>query len=72
MFNPADVNQMNAAKIGGSIISKTLDALNKNDYSGSGTKMCSGSNNMSDTYHLSKSVLSAAYQDKGILISSKS
>lgn len=66
-----DLEAISASKIQGDIITQTLDTLNSGQYSGSGTK-CSGSNKISDTYNLSKSVLSSVYQGKGAVISAKS
>ena len=57
------------AKIGGDIVSKTLDTLNSGQFGSSGK--CSGSNKISNTYHLSKSVLSSVYQGKGSVVSTK-
>ena len=73
MAKTLDLEAISAAKIGGSIVTKTLDTLNSGQYySGSGTKKCSGSgNSMSDTYDLSKSVLSSAYSTKGAVVSAK-
>ena len=67
-----DLDAISAAKVGGSIVTKTLDTLNSGQYySGSGTKKCSGTNSMSDTYNLSKSLLSSAYSTKGAVVSAK-
>ena len=72
MPKPIDFEAITASKIGGDIVTKTLDTLNSGQYySGSGTKKCSGSNSMSDTYNLSKSVLSSAYSAKGAVVSAK-
>lgn len=62
---------VSAAKIEGDIVTRTLDTLNSGQFSGSGTKKSSGTNCMSDTYHLSNSVLSSAYQSKGAVVSVK-
>ena len=70
MANPFDINAAAAAKVGGSIITNTLDVLNSGQFSGSGNK-CSGASSMSGTYDLSKSVLSSVYQGKGAVVSAK-
>ncbi len=70
MANPIDIDAITAAKVGGDIVTKTLDTLNSGQFSGSGKK-CSGSNGMSNTYNLSKSVLSSVYQGKGAVVSAK-
>ncbi|MDR2489067.1 MAG: hypothetical protein LBD42_06215 [Desulfovibrio sp.] len=64
-----DAPAVTAAKIKGDIVTKTLDTLNDDLHSGSGKR--SGVNKMSDTYHLSKSVLATAYQGKGAVLSAK-
>ena len=56
------------AKIGGDIVTQTLDTLNSGQFSGSKNKSCDKSSGMSNTYNLSKSVLSAAYEGKGIAV----
>lgn len=71
MPKPIDFEAITASKIGGDIVSKTLDTLNSGQYSGSGSKKCSGSSGMSNTYDLSKSVLSSAYSPKGAVVSAK-
>ncbi len=54
-------------KMKGDIVTGTLDALN----SKSGSSGKSGKDAMSQTYEFSKSVLSAAYEAKGIAVNSK-
>ena len=68
-------NAMTKDELGGEIITQTLDTLNSGIYSGKSKKKKSYSSTqdaMSNTYELSKSVLSAAYQDKGSIIGTKS
>ncbi len=50
-----------SARMYGDIVSGTLNALNSPLYTGKGDAM-------SDTYDLSKSILSAAYSDKGAVM----
>ena len=57
----------NMEKMKGDIVTGTLDALN----SKSGSSGKSGKDAMSQTYEFSKSVLSAAYEAKGIAVNSK-
>ena len=68
-----DFEAVTAAKIGGEIVTQTLDTLNSDQYGGSrkGGSGISRANGMSDAYNLSKSVLSAAYQAKGAVICAK-
>ena len=57
------------AKTKGDIVTQTLDKLNSPGSGGTSKKSKTGSS-MSDVYHLSKSVLSAAYEGKGTIIDS--
>ena len=71
MPKPIDFEAITASKIGGDIVTKTLDTLNSGQFGVSGSKKCSGSSGMSSTYNLSKSVLSSAYSPKGAVFSTK-
>lgn len=67
-----NIKTVTAFTIGADVVSKTLDTLNSGQfYSGSGGKSGSA-NKIGNTYDLSKSVLSAAYEGKGTIVSSKS
>ena len=59
-------------KVKGDIVTGTLDNLNKPAFGSKKKKSCSAQTAMSDTYDLSKSVLSAAYEAKGIVVNGKS
>ncbi len=59
------------AELDSQIVTQTLDNLNSPMYSGS-SKCNSARQGMSDTYDLSKSVLSAYYLGKGTAIDGKS
>ena len=59
---------MTASEIGGQIVSGTLDTLNSATYN----KSSNSGSSMSDTYNLSKSVLSAAYEGKGTILDNNS
>jgi hypothetical protein len=52
----------------GQIVTQTLDKLNTPGQGGKSKKNKFGASGMSDTYNLSKSVLSAAYEGKGTII----
>ena len=59
-------------KVKGDIVTQTLDTLNSGVYGQSEKTKVSGKDSMSNTYDLSRSVLSAAYSAKGIGINTKS
>ncbi|MDR1360548.1 MAG: hypothetical protein LBJ82_06155 [Deltaproteobacteria bacterium] len=60
------------AQMDSDIITQTLDTLNSKTYGKSGKKTSSATQEgMSRTYDLSKSVLSAAYEAKGIAVTLK-
>ena len=66
---------MTKAELDNEIVSQTLDTLNSGVYSGKSKKKKSYRGNqdaMSNTYDLSKSVLSAAYEAKGAIFGTKS
>lgn len=66
---------MTKAELDNEIVSQTLDTLNSGIYSGKSKKKKSYSGTqdaMSNTYDLSKSVLSAAYEAKGSIFGTKS
>ena len=71
MSNSYTFEAVTSATIGADVVSKTLDTLNSGQlYSGLGGK--SGSTGkIGSTYDLSKSVLSAVYEGKGTIVSSK-
>jgi len=52
------------------VVTQTLDKLNSPGSGGKSKKSKIGQGSMSDTYNLSKSVLSAAYAGKGTIIDS--
>ena len=58
-------------RVKGEIVTQTLDKLNSPGKGGKSKKNKFGAGAMSDTYNFSKSVLSAAYEGKGIIIDSK-
>ncbi|MCL1940182.1 MAG: hypothetical protein FWG04_05925 [Desulfovibrionaceae bacterium] len=58
-------------RVKGEIVTQTLDKLNSPGSGGKAKKGKFGHGSMSDTYNLSKSVLSAAYEGKGTIIDSK-
>jgi len=58
-------------RVKGEIVTQTLDKLNSPGSGRRSKKNKIGQSSMSDTYNLSKSVLSAAYQGKGTIIDSK-
>ena len=62
------------ARLDNEIVTQTLDNLNSSQYSGKSKKgkYSSTQEAMSNTYDLSKSVLSAAYSDKGAIFGAKS
>lgn len=62
------------AKLDNEIVTQTLDTLNSSQYSGKSKKgkYSSTQQAMSNTYDLSKSVLSAAYSDKGAIFGTES
>jgi len=59
-------------RVKGQIVTQTLDKLNSPGMGGKSkkSKFGAGASSMSDTYNLSKSVLSAAYAGKGTIIDS--
>ena len=57
------------AVIGGQIVTKTLDTLNKTAPSKGKGKYSSTSGNMAASYDFNKSVLSAVYSGKGAIAS---
>jgi hypothetical protein len=60
------------AQMDSDIITQTLDTLNSRSPGKSGKKsLSSAQQGMSQTYDFSKSVLSAAYEAKGIAVTSK-
>ena len=66
---------MTKAEMDNEIVSQTLDTLNSGIYSGKPKKKksyCATQDAMSNTYDLSKSVLSAAYESKGAIFGTKS
>ena len=69
-------DQASKAQIEGEIVSQTLDVLNSGQYSGKSKKKKKSYGDMqtamSNTYDLSKSVLSAAYEAKGAIFGGKS
>jgi len=72
-----DAGQMVAAagaismeRVKGEIVTQTLDKLNSPRGGGKSKKNKFGASGMSDTYNLSKAVLSAAYEGKGTIIDS--
>ena len=60
-----------AAKIGGDIVTQTLDTLNSGVYSSGKGKGAGSQEAMSHMYDFQKSVLSAAYLGKGTAIEKK-
>ncbi len=71
--NPTNFLAATKAEIGGQVVSQTLDNLNSPMYAGSGKKKGNSTRAaMSNTYELSKSVLSAAYEGKGTAIDKSS
>lgn len=67
----ANFSAVAAAKIGGDIITQTLDTLNSDTYGSTKSKKAGSQDAMSDSYHFQKSVLSAAYLGKGTAIEKK-
>jgi hypothetical protein len=58
-------------KVKGDVVTQTLNKLNSPSYKSKSKKAgFSAQGAMSDTYNFSRSVLSAAYQDKGSIIDS--
>jgi len=67
----AAAGAVSLARVKGEIVTQTLNKLNSPGSGGKSKKNKFGASSMSDTYHLSKSVLSAAYEGKGTIIDSK-
>ncbi|MDR2077277.1 MAG: hypothetical protein LBP61_10185 [Desulfovibrio sp.] len=75
MENPLDLKTTKAllkTRMDSEIITQTLDTLNSRSSGKSGKKSFSAAQEgMSQTYDFSKSVLSAAYEGKGIAVTVK-
>lgn len=68
MKDPVVAAQVALEKVKGDIVSGTLDTLNSKK---SNKKSCCR-DQVSESYEFNKSVLSAAYEAKGIVVNSKS